>query len=61
VFAAEKNVRPDGPVKEKIVFTDSSINTETIVKVLQPDKFFSAEAKKDLKIGDQFEICPGAV
>ena len=43
------------------MFTDSAIQTETIVKVLQPDKFFSAEAKKDLKIGDQFEVCPGAV
>ena len=43
------------------MFTDSAIQTETIVKVLQPDKFFSAEAKKDLKIGDQFEVCPSAV
>ena len=43
------------------MFTESAIQTETIVKVLQPDKFFSAEAKKDLKIGDQFEVCPSAV
>jgi SAM-dependent MidA family methyltransferase len=29
--------------------------------VLQPSKFFSEEAKKDLKVGDTFEICPSAV
>jgi len=28
--------------------------------VLNPKKFFSAEALKDLKTGDTFEICPEA-
>ena len=32
-----------------------------MLKVLQPTKFFSKEAKKDLKIGDTFEVCPLAV
>jgi len=29
--------------------------------VLQPAKFFAEEAKKDLKVGDTFEVCPSAV
>lgn len=60
VIALDRMVQPDGNVEETIVYKDSAIQTETIVKVLQPDKFFSAEAKKDLKPGDQFEVCPGA-
>ena len=32
-----------------------------MTKVLQPKKFFSDKARKDLKVGDTFEICPGAV
>jgi hypothetical protein len=43
------------------VYTDSASTTETVVKILQPDKFFSDDAKKDLKVGDQLEICPGAI
>ena len=31
-----------------------------MVKVLKPKKFFSKEAKEDLKPGDTFEICPSA-
>ncbi len=54
-------MQANGSVEEQIEYTDSAIQTETIVKVLQPDKFFSPEAKKDLKVGDQFEVCPGAV
>ena len=46
--------------QEKLVYTDSLPNTENVVKVLQPQKFFSEEARKDLKPGDQFEICPSA-
>ena len=37
---------------EKIFYTDSAANTENVVKILQPDKFFSEDAKKDLKVGD---------
>jgi SAM-dependent MidA family methyltransferase len=47
-------------VEEIIYYTESAPNTENVVKVLQPEKFFSEDAKKDLKKGDQFEICPGA-
>lgn len=52
--------KPDGSVDEKLVYTDSHPNTETVVKILQPEKFFSEDAQKDLKVGDQFEICPQA-
>mmetsp|Transcript_7080 Transcript_7080/g.5039 ORF Transcript_7080/g.5039 Transcript_7080/m.5039 type:complete len:99 (+) Transcript_7080:1047-1343(+) len=34
--------------------------TETVVKILQPEKFFNEEAKQDIKVGDTIEICPGA-
>ncbi len=46
--------------KDLLVYTDSAPNTETVIKVLQPDKLFSESAKKDLKEGDLFEICPKA-
>lgn len=58
VVALESQTLKDGTIEEKIVYTDSAANTETVVKILQPEKFFSEEARKDLKIGDQFEICP---
>ena len=45
---------------DQLVYRDSAPNTETVVKVLQPDKLFSESAKKDLKTGDCFEICPQA-
>ena len=32
-----------------------------MVKILQPKKFFSEESRKDLQIGDTYEICPEAV
>jgi SAM-dependent MidA family methyltransferase len=46
--------------KDQLVYTDSAPNTETVVKVLQQEKLFSEQAKKDLKEGDMFEICPSA-
>mmetsp|Transcript_35707 Transcript_35707/g.46976 ORF Transcript_35707/g.46976 Transcript_35707/m.46976 type:complete len:115 (+) Transcript_35707:440-784(+) len=47
--------------KRSLVFGESAPNTENVVKVLQPGKFFSDEAKKDLKVGDTIEVCPSAV
>lgn len=44
----------------KLTFGESAPNTENVVKVLQPEKFFSDEATKDLKVGDTFEVCPSA-
>ena len=35
--------------------------TDNTVTKLQPEKFFSEEAKKDLKPGDSIEICSEAV
>jgi hypothetical protein len=32
-----------------------------VKNILQPDKLFNDEAKKDLKIGDLFEYCPNAI
>ena len=46
--------------EDELVFSESAKNSENVVKVLQPKKFFSDEAKKDLKPGDTFEICPSA-
>jgi len=46
--------------EDELVFAESAKNSENVVKVLQPKKFFSDEAKKDLKPGDTFEICPSA-
>lgn len=46
---------------QELIFGESAPNTENVIKVLQPSKFFSEEAKKDLKVGDTFEICPSAV
>ena len=46
---------------QELTFGESAPNTENVVKVLQPSKFFSDEAKKDLKVGDTFEVCPSAV
>ena len=43
-----------------LIFGETGANTENVVKVLQPSKFFSEEAKKDLKVGDTFEVCPSA-
>jgi SAM-dependent MidA family methyltransferase len=60
VLALESTPNKDGSVDERIYYTESAPNTENVVKVLQPEKFFSEDAKKDLKVGDQFEICPGA-
>ena len=45
---------------DELIFSESAVNSENVVKVLQPKKFFSDEAKKDLKAGDTFEICPSA-
>ena len=45
----------------RLVFGESAPSTENVVKVLQPEKFFSDEAKKDLKVGDTIEVCPSAV
>ena len=45
---------------DELVFTESAVNSENVVKVLQPHKFFSDEAKKDLKRGDTYELCPSA-
>lgn len=42
-------------------FAISEGPTENTITKLQPDKFFSEEAKKDLKPGDSIEICPEAV
>ena len=50
VLALERS--NDGQQNEKIFYTDSAANTENVVKILQPDKFFSEDAKKDLKVGD---------
>jgi NADH dehydrogenase [ubiquinone] 1 alpha subcomplex assembly factor 7 len=46
---------------KELIFGESAPNTENVLKVLQPSKFFSKEAKKDLKVGDTFEVCPSAV
>lgn len=35
--------------------------TENTISKLQPEKFFSDEAKKDLKPGDSIEICPEGI
>jgi hypothetical protein len=50
VLALERS--NDGQQNERIFYTDSAPNTENVVKILQPDKFFSEDAKKDLKVGD---------
>ena len=46
--------------EQKLFFGESAPNTENVVRVLQPGKFFSEEAIKDLKVGDTFEVCPSA-
>ena len=46
--------------EQQLIYGESAPNTENVVKILQPGKFFSEDAKKDLKIGDTFEICPSA-
>lgn len=28
---------------------------------MKPDKLFTPEAKKEIKVGDTIEVCPGAV
>ena len=47
--------------KRQLVFGETAPNTENVVRVLQPEKFFSDEAKRDLKEGDTIEVCPSAV
>ena len=42
----------------ELIFAESKPDPENVKKVLQPKKFFSKEALKDLKPGDTFEICP---
>lgn len=44
VIALETTPKPDGSLDEKLVYTDSLPNTETVVKILQPEKFFSEDA-----------------
>ena len=33
----------------------------TIDHVLKPDKLFTVETRKDIKVGDMIEICPQAI
>lgn len=35
--------------------------TENVINKLQPEKFFSEEARRDLQPGDSIEVCPEAV
>ena len=44
----------------ELIFTESQPDPDNVKKVLQPKKFFSEEALKDLKPGDTFEVCPQA-
>lgn len=41
-------------------FADSEPQNENVRKVLNPRKFFTADALRDLKHGDTFELCPQA-
>ena len=43
-----------------IEYAESAPMTENVIKVLQPEKFFNEEARKDIKPGDMIEVCPGA-
>lgn len=52
VIALETTTNKDGTLDERIYCTESAPNTENVVKILQPDKFFSDAAKKDLSVGD---------
>ena len=54
-----KEVKETIPQGE-LIFSESKPDPENVKKVLQPKKFFSKEALKDLKPGDTFEICPQA-
>jgi SAM-dependent MidA family methyltransferase len=45
---------------ESLEYSDSDANNENVRKVLNPKKFFSKEALKDLVQGDTFEFCPEA-
>lgn len=35
--------------------------TENVDKILKPEKLFSKELEKEIKVGDSIEICPGAL
>jgi len=39
---------------------DSEPQNDNVKKVLNPRKFFTPEALRDLKYGDTFELCPQA-
>lgn len=39
----------------------SEFEKESIDKILKPEKLFSKDLEKDMKPGDQIEICPSAV
>lgn len=45
---------------EELQFEISNGPTKNTKSVLQPEKFFTKEAKEDLKPGDSIEICPSA-
>jgi SAM-dependent MidA family methyltransferase len=36
-------------------------HTDNVSKILRPDKLFSKELEKEIKVGDSIEVCPGAV
>lgn len=46
---------------EELEFAITPGPTENVSIKLQPEKFFTAEAKADLKAGDSIEICPEAI
>lgn len=45
----------------ELEFVISDGPTENTELKLQPDKFFSEQAKEDLRPGDSIEICPEAI
>lgn len=45
---------------DELEFTITDRPTDNTASVLQPDKFFTKEAREDLKPGDSIEICPAA-
>lgn len=49
------------PETDQLEFSITDLPTENTVSKLQPDKYFSDEAKLDLKPGDSIEICSEAV
>ena len=49
------------PETEKLEFSITDGPTENVMSKLQPEKYFSDEAKADLRPGDSIEICSEAV